>query len=133
MSSTVVIDASAFLRACWGHEEASAWITRVESREVRARAPDLVYAEVANALLLHVRAGLIEIEAAAALCDVLRRLPIRVTPLGDTATPSLRLAAERGLSAYDASYVVVAEQAEAPLLTADERLAGASAESILLA
>jgi predicted nucleic acid-binding protein len=133
MSSTVVIDASAFLRSCWGHEDASSWMARVESGDVSARAPDLIYVEVANVLLLHVRRGFIDSDAALGLSDLLRSLPIRVASLRDTATPALRVASERGLSAYDASYVVVAEQAEAPLLTADRRLARATGESILLA
>lgn len=131
-SSTVVLDASAFIRAARGHEEAAAWIARIAGGETRALAPELIFAEVANSLLVHVRGGALDLTSAAATIDVLRRLPIRTAPLRELAVPALRLADARGLSAYDACYVVLAEQAEAALVTADRRVAEAAKDSILL-
>jgi len=43
------------------------------------------------------------------------------------------VAVERGLTVYDASYVVLAEAHEAPLVTADRRLVGAYDRVELLA
>ena len=130
--AAVVLDASAFIRAAEGGLEASEWIGRIESKDVSARAPDLVYAEAANALLVQSRAGRLDLEAAAAVLDVLRRLPIRVTSAREFAPAALHVAESRGLSAYDASYVVLAELADAALLTADRRLAAATSNSVLL-
>lgn len=136
MSATrVVLDASAFMRATWEpgpDEEAYSWIERIDSGQVDALAPDLLYAEVANGLLGDVRAAAVDLSSAAAILDVLLQLPIRTTPLAELAIPALRLAEARGLTAYDACYVVLAEQAHATLLTADRRAASAAAESILL-
>ena len=136
MSATrVVLDASAFLRAAWEAgvgEEASSWIERIDSGQVQALAPDLLYPEVANGLLGDVRASAVKLSSATAILDVLLQLPIRTTPLADLAIPALLLAEARGLTAYDACYVVLAEQADATLLTADRRAAAAAADSILL-
>ena len=129
---SVVIDSSAVVRATASHPEASAWIERIHAAEVDAHAPDLLYAEVANALLLQVRAGRVELAAALGLVDVVRRLPIRVISLGELAVPALRVADERGLSVYDACYAVLAEEAHATLITADRRLARVVAESVVL-
>jgi predicted nucleic acid-binding protein len=128
----VVLDASAFMRAVEGHGEATEWVARIESRDVRARAPDLIYAEVANALLVQCRAARVGIEAAGGLLDVLRRLPIRVTSLRELAVPALGVAHDARLTAYDAAYVTLAERARATLLTADRWVARAAAGSVLL-
>jgi predicted nucleic acid-binding protein len=133
MSASVVIDASAFVRSARGSEEASSWIERIELRQVQAFAPELIYAEAANALLLYSRKQILGLDHAEGLLDVLRRLPIRVVSLRELAVPALRLADQRGLSAYDACYVALSEEAEAPLLTADAAVAAAAADSILLA
>jgi predicted nucleic acid-binding protein len=133
MSTTpIILDASAFLRATRGQEEASSWIERIVARQVRAHAPDLIHAEVANGLLGHVRAGDLDPVSAAKFVNTLRRLPIRVVALRELALPALRLAASRGLSVYDACYVVLADATRAPVLTADRRLSRIAVESILL-
>lgn len=131
MSATVVIDASAFVRATEGHAEAGAWFDRIESEDIRARAPDLLYAEVASAALARVRQGLLGFGAAQEMVDILIGLPVLVTSLRDLAAPAIRVAEERGLSAYDACYVVLAEQARATFLTADGDAAAAAADSVL--
>jgi len=59
-------------------------------------------------------------------------LPIRVVSRRDVAAEVLATALETGLSAYDASYLVVAAQADAVLVTADRRLAAAARRSALL-
>jgi predicted nucleic acid-binding protein len=132
MSATVVLDANAFIRSAEGDAEASAWVGRIESGEVIARAPDLLFVEVANTVLVQSRAGLLDLESAVGIVDVLCRLPIRIASLRELAVPALRVAEERGLSAYDASYVVLAEQAQATRLTADRRVAAAARGSVLL-
>jgi len=132
MNSTVVIDASAFLRAAAGHAEGLKWLEEIEDRAVFARAPDLFYAEIANAVLRRVRRGGVEREEALELIEIATQLPIRVTALRELAVPAFEVARERGLSAYDACYVVLAEQARATFLTADRAAAATVADSILL-
>ena len=133
MQATLVLDANAFVRTVEGEPDATVWVERIESRQVEAFAPDLIYAEVANALLVQARNGFLDLEAAAGAVDVLRRLPIHSLPLREIAVPALRIADSTGLSAYDACYVAVAVQAEAVLVTADARVAEAAPQSVLLA
>jgi predicted nucleic acid-binding protein len=127
----VVLDASAFIRAAERHPAASSWIERIHSGEVRGHAPELIYAEVANGELVRARAGVLALEAAEAVVDVLRRLPLRIVPSSDLVVPAMRIAARLRLSVYDACYLTLADEADATLLTADRGLAGAVAGSIL--
>lgn len=84
--------------------------------------PALLYSEVANILLFGRSRPPIE-EAAEALRD-LYSIPLEVAaPAADTADAALRLASDRGLSYYDASYVALAESLDCTLITADQRLA----------
>ena len=62
-------------------------------------------------------------------CGGIRRIPLEVVPLEVvpstlvSAHGTLRLASERALSFYDATYVMLAEMLDCPLMTADARLA----------
>ena len=58
--------------------------------------------------------------------------PFATEPVGNLAAPAFHIANERGLSAYDACYVVLAETMGAPLVTADRRLASATANAVLI-
>ena len=94
-------------------------------------APDLLPYEVANVLRRHRLAGRLSGAEAALAHQAMRRLPIELWPyeiLGD------RLWEIPGsLSAYDAAYVELAERLDAPLVTADARLArGSSYERVVL-
>ena len=132
----VVLDASAFIRGIGlpdPNDEAFGWIEAFHERRVEPLAPDLLYAEVANGLLVYVRASALARDAAAGILARLLRLRIQVFSLRDLAVPALDLASARGLSVYDACYVTLAERAGVPLLTADGRAAAAAADSILLA
>jgi len=128
----VVIDASAFIRAAERHAEASVWIERIDAEEVEGHAPELIYAEVANGEVMRVRSGMLDLDGAEEVVDVLRKLPLAIMPLSELAVPALRVAARLGLSVYDACYVALADVAQATLLTADRRLASAASPSILL-
>jgi len=98
----------------------------------RLMAPSFLTIEVANALLQQARAGLLPAALAiAALRDVLE-LEIELVPIEILAIPALTLAIELGLSAYDASYVALAELRDVPLATADRRLAAAYGDAELL-
>ena len=131
----VTLDASALVRAFALQEprdEAFDWLVAVHEGRVRAIAPELLFAEVANTLLMYARAGSVELATAQQLLDGAVRLPIVTFPLRELAPAALTVASARGLSAYDACYVALAEQAGVPLLTADGRAAAAAADSIFL-
>jgi predicted nucleic acid-binding protein len=94
-------------------------------------APELVFAEVANAVAVNVRAKTIGIREAR---DVLRAtiaLPLQAVPLRLLSVPALERAMAGRISAYDACYLELAE-AGATLVTADRRLARTAANSALL-
>ncbi len=119
---TLVVDASVLVMALAddGGDGASA---RDRLRGESLAAPHLVDLEVASALRrLAGRGTLTDRRASAALRD-LSDLPLQRAPH----TPLLPRvwALRRNLTPYDAAYVALAEALEAPLLTADRRLAEA--------
>jgi predicted nucleic acid-binding protein len=59
-------------------------------------------------------------------------LALRVVPLRLLSTAALERALTEPISAYDARYLELAEAADATLVTADRRLAGAAEKSALL-
>jgi predicted nucleic acid-binding protein len=86
--------------------------------------PDLVFVECANIFWKHVRRfGLSQDEARDNLKD-LRCLDLRSVSSTTLLTDALDLALEFGISAYDASYVALAQDLSAPLITADRKLIG---------
>jgi predicted nucleic acid-binding protein len=111
----IVVDASAAVAALLNGGPAR----RLLASE-QLHAPHLVDSEVANPLRRTTAAGQLEDEVAWAALDVWRRLGMTRYP----AYSLLRRIWElRGnLSAYDATYVALAEALNCPLLTADGRL-----------
>ena len=87
--------------------------------------PDLLRVETISVVRRHVRLGGLTEEQGAASVEDLLDFPIRVFPTA----PLLRRVWElrTNLTSYDACYVALAEAIDAPLLTADRRLANAPA------
>jgi len=125
-----VFDASAILRAVLGLSPTA--VAALSQGRTRL-APDLVYLESANALRRYCRAEIYSLSQAGALLEDITRLPIQVSAAKALAPAALTIAHERGLSAYDACYVALAEAADAPLVTADRKLAAAYERSELVA
>jgi predicted nucleic acid-binding protein len=130
-ASSIVVDASALIRAFVGTQpEARRWL----AQGVRMRAltwPAHLYVEVAHPLIRLARAGIIDATRAVEAFAEVRGLPARVSP-PRRLEAAMAVALERGLTVYDAAYVVLAEALDAPLVTADRRLAAATEQAILL-
>lgn len=80
----------------------------------------------------YVRAGKLRAETAADDIKWLRALPLQSTPCRDLASRALAIALARGVSAYDAMYLALAEATDSVLVTADRRLADAADRAELL-
>ena len=87
-----------------------------------ALAPDLVYAETANALRNSVRRGLIRRNQADWALWVLLAMSITPLPLNPLTPAALSIAVEYDHPVYDCYYIAAAIQNDANLATADERL-----------
>ena len=114
------------------HARAQEWRARTIRGEVRALAPDLVYAEVGNALLVEHRAGLMEAAEVTISLERLLRIPMGAISTTTLIRDASAIAFARGLSAYDACYVALAEANDAVLVTADRKLAAATNRAELI-
>ncbi len=121
------------MRALAARQEAAiAWLRRVEWEEITASWPDLAYAEVANGLRTLVFAKeWSKAQAKSAMARTMR-LQMHSTPVASLAPAALELALDRGITPYDACYVVLAELTNATLVTGDRRLAAATADAVLI-
>ena len=108
------------------------WTERID-RDVRAYAPDLIWVEVANALRLAERANALSAARSDELLEAVIGLPIHVRSTRTLCRHALRSALATGLTAYDASYLVLAEVFDATLVTADRQLAAAASRAELIA
>ena len=132
-ATRAVLDANVYLRsALEKSESARAWTEKLGG-SVRAHAPDLLWAEVANALRGLVASALINRASAHQAIDLKKRLPVELHSTRDLAEKALDAALAHGLSAYDACYLVLAEALDATLVTADRRLAEAVPKAELIA
>jgi predicted nucleic acid-binding protein len=114
----IVVDASAALSALLNAGPARAALGRQQ-----LHVPHLIDAEVASGLRRRVRAGQVEPESAWNALRVWQRLGMTRYPVVALLPRVWEL--RENVSAYDASYVALAELLGCDLLTADARLARA--------
>ncbi len=123
---TLVVDTSVTMTWCF-EDEATDETDSVldELKHDGAVVPALWQFEVANVLLVAERRGRITEAQTVRFLDLVHRLPIQVD--ASPADSSALLAAGRryDLSAYDASYLILAERLAAPLATLDSGLIAA--------
>jgi predicted nucleic acid-binding protein len=120
------------VRGLVGSDEAAARTRQLAHGRIPAAAPDLIYAEVVNALVQYVRTGRLSEDAARSALDYVTALPFEPRRCEDLAGDALAIAVDRGVSGYDAMYLALAEATDAVLVTADRRLAAAAEHAELL-
>lgn len=111
-------------------EEQSPWVMPLLESDVMLMAPDLILAELANALwAAGRRRGLPAAEIQTLLALGRRRLGA-LAPLTDLVDRAMALAIAVRHPAYDCFYVALAERERLPIITCDRRLAVAFGRSI---
>jgi predicted nucleic acid-binding protein len=119
----MILDASVLLSAFFPDEaqgQAQTVLQEHEAGRERLKAPELLTYEVANAVLQAERRGRISSEQANAVLNAAAGLGIELFPMEWGA--SLPLARQFGRSAYDATYLTLAERLDEQLVTGDLRL-----------
>ncbi|WP_114951518.1 type II toxin-antitoxin system VapC family toxin [Sphingosinicella terrae] len=86
-------------------------------------APDLILAEIANALWKKVRRGEIETAQSEPVLSLLRTT-LLLQPSAPLAEPALEVALELGHPVCDCFFLVLARELDVQLVTADARLIG---------
>ena len=117
----IVIDASAAISALLNDGPARQLLVGQ-----RLHAPYLIDTEVAGALRRQVLAGTVTAEQGRTALDTWRRLAVARYPAQGLLDRIWQL--RHTVSAYDATYVALAEGLGCPLATLDGRLAGGSSE-----
>ena len=123
MTATKVVDASAIAALLFGEPEAEAIAGRLDG--YRLTAPNLLAFELANVCLVKCRRHPDKREALLAGLKLRGRLGVEEIAVDDDAVVVLAL--ETGLTAYDASYLWLARQSGADLVTLDKALDRAAA------
>jgi predicted nucleic acid-binding protein len=119
--STLVIDASVAVK--WLIAEMHSNVARaLADAGTDLIAPDLILAEVANALWRSVRMGRLTSSAAARAVDVLPPAFSRLVSAEPLLRRAFALAASIDHPVYDCLYLALAEREAADLVTADARL-----------
>ena len=133
----MVLDASAYLRSTQRNVAAIEIMREYIYGRVLFHAPPHFFVEVANVLRKSIIAGRESTEDALLTLNAAVRLKIEIDHDLQVTTEAFDFAMERGISAYDASYAIVALRREATLVTADAGLAqaaqGAGVAIILIA
>lgn len=126
-SEVLVVDASAAIAILLNDDGAEAVdrvIRRRRSRGVRLVVPELFWIETANALGRRHAQSLDVILEAVATLDRMGLVTVNTDRAGVLTMAVTML--DHGLSAYDATYLALAETLDASLLTLDRRLASAA-------
>jgi len=123
----VVVDASMALSWCFEdeHDELSDRVLTAVRQEGAIVTP-LWWLEISNALIQAETRGRLTTADAVAVLALLDRLPLEMSELDPAPAHLLALARTHGLTSYDASYLIAAEQYGCHLATRDRRLADAA-------
>ncbi len=122
----LMIDTSVTMAWCFDDEATEATDAILDMlRQDEAVVPSLWELEVLNVLLVAERRRRIKEAEATRFLDLLTQLPIRVDGSPSDLTAILAAGRRHRLSAYDATYLVLAERLGVPMATLDDKLATA--------
>ena len=115
-----VVDASVAVK--WLLPEAfSPQADAIAAPENELLAPALLAAEVGNALVKRVRVGILGDAEAAEMFNDFRNIAVAYSPIEPLLETALTMALRHRASLYDCLYLVLAGEADCPLVTADRR------------
>ena len=127
-SETLVVDASVAVK--WFLPEAGAEpavaLLRAGHRLI---APDLLWIEVASVLWKVVRRGALTADEAERMVSDAAAFPVEMFESGTLLTDTRRIATATAGTVYDSLYVALAAREDAVMVTADERLVNALANT----
>ncbi|MGO9326567.1 MAG: type II toxin-antitoxin system VapC family toxin [Steroidobacteraceae bacterium] len=117
--TTAVCDASVLFKLLVEEEDTDRAHALAASYELSA--PELIVAEIGNALWAQVHNRVLGQDAAAELMEQFLNLPLDTRPLRPLLGRALAIADALGHPIYDCFYVALAESLGVPLVTADRR------------
>jgi predicted nucleic acid-binding protein len=121
MRADIVVDASVLAKFFFHEEGSERARSRLTSGLVIA-APALILIEIASVAAKKIRLKAEGFERAREAVASISDLVDELVPLGGLASGAFLMAANGGFSAYDATYLALAESLTIPVLTADDRL-----------
>ena len=117
---SVVVDASVVIK--WFIPEAgSDAASRLLASEDRLEAPDLLFAEITNAIWKKVLRGQLTRAESHLLVNDLEKMAVGTTPCRALANDAHAIALATSRSVYDSMYLALALRLETRVITADER------------
>ena len=117
----LVVDASVAIKWLLPEIHAEA-ARRVLSEDFTLLAPDLIWAEVGNALWKQWRRGQMAGEVMQGLLQDFQRAPLEISSSGSLVTVACDLARRFERSFYDSLYLALARHRACPVVTADRKL-----------
>ncbi|CRK58129.1 Toxin 1, PIN domain [Alloactinosynnema sp. L-07] len=125
MTNDIVIDASALVEALGSANPHQPLIHRILTS--RLFAPEVLILETLSAFAKHVRRGEMDLETAGRAVSRLSNLPVARSSHEPFMTRIWEL--RHSISVYDAAYIALAEELDAPLVTCDAKLAGSNSHN----
>lgn len=124
--SEIVIDASVLLKAYFrdeqGHTEAQELVKFYARGDYSFSAPSLIIYEIINACSIAHRKGRIQLGLAIQVMEEMVSLEIQKVDVAHLKGRIFEISCEFNQSAYDASYIALAEAQNCPFITGDTKL-----------